>query len=329
MAFSLVEGLIDPFDGQADITAGLLRAVGDADQRIAEDALRIMRAIRFASTLGFSIEPGLGKALRASAAKLRLISAERIQAELMRLLSGQFVSPLLLEFGDILSVPIPEISATFGFDQRSPWHHLDVWQHTVSAISLASPVDPVLRLALLFHDLGKPATFSQDQGGRGHYYGHAEASADIARMRLRVLRFDRQTIEIVCELINLHRKTIKPQDIRAWLRDLGERRLVRLLQLQQADLLAHTEHAISGRSEQLAACFAALDQAIKTEACYSLEQLAIKGDDLLTLGVAAGPEVGRQLNLLLDAVIAGELPNQRQALLTWQENQLHGEKNGG
>jgi tRNA nucleotidyltransferase (CCA-adding enzyme) len=315
--------LIDPYDGQADLAARLLRAVGQPELRLAEDALRIMRALRFSSTLGFSIETELAHALHEQKQSLMQVSAERVQHELMRLLAGDNVLQVLLEYPDVLAVWIPEIAAAVGFDQKSPWHRYDVWLHTAYALASASAEDPLIRLTLLFHDLGKPGTFSLDAEGRGHFYGHAELGEQIARDRLTALRFDARTVKLVAELIKYHLSALKPESVRRWLGKLGEEQLRRLIEVKRGDMSSHSEVVVDDRLTKLASVEQTLDELIASDACFKLCDLAIDGDDLIALGMTPGPALGRMLDRLFDAVMDEELPNERASLLAlareWQE----------
>jgi tRNA nucleotidyltransferase (CCA-adding enzyme) len=326
MAYSPQRGLLDLFGGQADLASGALRAVGDAASRLREDALRIMRALRFAATLGLSIDQALASALHAEKARLALISPERINAELMRLLAadGERLLPVLLQFGDVLAVPIPELGPTMGLDQKSPWHAYDVWEHTARALAASSPHDGVVRLALLLHDIGKPPTFTLDQNGRGHFYGHAPEGAEMARLRLQALRFDNRTVELACELISSHLATITPGSILRWLRRLGEAQLRRLIAVKMGDMSAHKDSAVEKGMADLTSSLAALDEAIAKDACFSLAQLAVGGDDLIAMGIHPGPGLGAMLDALLDAVVEGRLPNERQPLLAEARLQAEG-----
>jgi len=317
MAFSLAEGLIDPFGGRADLAAKTLRAVGDADARLREDALRIMRALRFAATLGLTVDEALRRALHENRQLLRSVSAERIQAELVRLIVAESDSllPVLLEFGDCLAVPIPELAAALQLDQLSPWHAYDVWEHSARAMTAVNGDDMIVRLALLLHDIGKPPTFKTDENGRGHFYGHAPLGAEMARPRLQALRFDSQTIEQTCDLIRNHFATLTPDIVLRWLRRLGEQQLRRLIMVKRGDLSAHVASAAEVGLQNLDKFEAALDEAIASAAAFSLSQLAVNGDDLLGIGYVAGPALGQALETLLDAVVDGQLSNRRDDLL--------------
>jgi len=317
IAYSPVRGLVDLFDGRADLAGKTLRAVGDANERLQEDALRIMRAIRFAATLGMTIDPELGQALHTHRLLLTRISPERISAELMRMLAsdGELILPVLLEYGDVLAVPIPEIEPMLGLDQRSPWHIWDTWEHTVHALAASSPDDPIVRLALLLHDIGKPPTFTIDENGRGHFYAHAPVGAELARERLRELRFDNETVRMVYELVRSHFAPITPETIRRYLRRLGEEQLRRLFEVKRCDLYGHAEHAVVEGLPLLEANIAALDAAIENNACYTLAQMAVKGDDLIAAGISPGPKLGEILEALLDGIVEDQLPNDRDSLL--------------
>ena len=179
IALSADGRLVDPFGGQADLRAGVLRCVGDPARRFGEDALRILRLLRFASVLGFSVEENTARAARERRDGLRAIAHERVCAELNKLLCGEHAAAVLLEYPDILGVVLPEILPCVGFDQRNPHHCYDVWEHTARAVGAAPPTR-VLRWTMLLHDLGKPKCFTQDANGIGHFYGHTAVSAEMA-----------------------------------------------------------------------------------------------------------------------------------------------------
>ncbi|MDR1713226.1 MAG: CCA tRNA nucleotidyltransferase, partial [Coriobacteriales bacterium] len=208
IAYHPQRGFSDPFGGRDDISAQLLRAVGQPQLRLSEDALRIMRALRFAATIGFAIEDQLAQALHEQRQLLANIAVERLSAELIRMLPGANILPVLLEYPDVLAVFIPEIAPTIGFDQQTKYHQYDVWEHSAHAVALAAP-DPLVRLTLLLHDLGKPECFFTDADGVGHFYGHDLAGERIARKRLKALHFDSKTIQTVSTLIAEHQARFK------------------------------------------------------------------------------------------------------------------------
>jgi tRNA nucleotidyltransferase (CCA-adding enzyme) len=314
LAFSRRTGLVDPFGGQRDIEAGLIRSVGDPDTRLQEDALRIMRALRFAATLGFHIEETLARSLHANRRLLARIAPERISAELVQMLVGPQVLPVLLAYPDVLAVFLPEIAAAVGHDQKTPYHRYDVWEHTAHAVA-AAQADPLTRLALLMHDLGKPASFSQDESGRGHFYGHAEKGEALARMRLKALRFDRDTQLRVAQIVRDHQKPLTPDTMLRWLNRLGEEQLRLLMAVKRGDIAAHADDIVPAALERLDACEARLDELIADRACFDLRALAVNGNDLKAIGFDEGKEIGRILTLLLDEVIEGRLENTYDELL--------------
>ena len=276
--------LRDPFGGREDLRGGILRCVGDPDRRFQEDALRILRGLRFAAALGFSIAPETAEALRRNRAGLGDIAAERIQTEFFKLLPGDHAAEILRDYPEVFGVFWPELLAMVGFDQRNRHHCYDVWEHTLHALD-AVPGDVVLRCAMLLHDVGKPACFTLDEAGVGHFYGHPAVSRELADGMLR----------------------------RRALRILGEEDLRRLILIKRADNLGQSP-AFWDRQGELDKAEAILDRLLEEDACFSLKQLAVKGGDLLALGLS-GPAVGAALETLLSKVIDGALPNRREALL--------------
>ena len=314
MALDLRRELRDPFGGRADLARGLLRCVGDPDRRFQEDALRILRGMRFSAVLGLEMEAGTSAALARNRELLRKIAPERIQAELLKLLCGQHAKEAL--DGHVLAVAAfwPEVLPMVRFDQRNIHHCYDVWNHSTAALASTPPV-PELRCAALLHDIGKPSTFTLDESGVGHFYGHAPVSVELADGMLRRLRFPNEFRERVTRLIAWHDRDIPRTDkgVRRALRLLGEEELRLLLALKRADNLAQAP-AYRGRQQEIARGEAILDRLLTEDACFSLKQLAVNGNDLKALGLR-GPAVGRTLEALLNKVVDGELPNEREALL--------------
>ncbi len=203
LAYHPAAGVVDLVGGRADIEAGLVRCVGDPDRRFREDGLRMLRALRFASVYGMTIEPGTAAAVHRNRALLERIAAERVQAELTKLLCGRGAAAVLRSFADVLEVLIPELVPMFGFDQRNPHHDRDVWEHTIAVVE-HTPPEPVLRWAALFHDMGKPSCFSLTEDGVGHFFGHAEQGAVMTERILDRLRFDRDGRERIARLVRYH-----------------------------------------------------------------------------------------------------------------------------
>ena len=321
MAMDLSGRITDPFGGQADLHSGLLRCVGDGDRRMKEDALRIMRGLRFASVLSLQIEEKTERALRDNRALLQHIARERIQEELKRLLCGRRAADVLLSYSDILGTVLPEILPAVGFDQCNPHHCYTVWEHTARAVG-AVPPDPILRYAMLFHDLGKPDTFSLDEGGTGHFYAHGRRSAQLAEEICRRLRMDNASREAIVLLVGIHDVEIPmtEKSIRRMLRRIGEENLRRLLQVKRADNMAqHPDYRY--RQEGLAQLETLLNLVLQQDQCFSLRDLAVKGNDLTALGMS-GKKVGDTLNALLDLVVEEKVPNDRTLLLAYVKEGL-------
>ena len=325
MALSLRGELRDPFGGREDLRRGVLRCVGEPDRRFQEDALRILRGLRFAAALGLEIEAGTAAAMEAHRALLGEIAPERIQIELVKLLAGEEAPRVLGEHPRVLGVFWPELLPMVGFDQRNIHHCYDVWIHSVTALANVPPV-PELRCAALLHDVGKPSTFTLDGEGVGHFYGHAKASVALADAMLRRLRFPNEFRERVVRLVEWHDRDIPRTDkgVRRALRALGEADLRLLLALKRADNLAQAP-AYRERQAEIQEGEAILDKLLAEDACFSLRQLAVRGGDLLALGLS-GPAVGEALDWLLGQVVDGALPNEREALLGGLQRRGRGEK---
>lgn len=322
MALSLRGELRDPFGGQADLNAGVLRCVGDPDRRFGEDALRILRGLRFAAVLDFTVAPATADSIHRNRELLREIAAERVQTELMKLLCGPGAAEVLREYPDVLGVFWPEILPMVGHDQRNFHHCYDVWEHSLHAM-MAVPPDPALRCAALLHDIGKPACFTVDEQGVGHFYGHAAVSRDLTDQMLRRLRCSNAFRDTVVRLVEWHDRDIPRTDkhIRRALRLFGEEDLRRLIALKRADNLAQAPE-FHHRQTEIDKAEVILDRLLAEEACFSLKQMAVNGHDLLKLGFT-GPAIGSALNRLLDGIVSGDLPNEREALLAqarrWRE----------
>ena len=323
MAWNPDEGLVDAFHGREDLAAGVLRCVGDPVTRFTEDALRVMRALRFAAVYGFQIDPETDRAARRMAPGLLQVAAERIRVELAKLLCGRYAGRILRAYPDILTLLIPELKPCVGFDQRNPHHLWDVWEHSVRAVENAPATEP-LRLAMLLHDIGKPDAFTVDEQGVGHFYGHPKRSAELAEAVCDRLKLDTATRDRVLLLVRHHDEALRPER-RAMLRALnrhGEAALRDLIAVRQADAIAT---GTADPAEVRAACdglLRALDEALASEACFSLKQLAVNGQDLIRLGLKPGPALGETLNGLLQAVMDGALPNEREALVGAVKAQL-------
>jgi len=316
MAMGEDEEVIDPYGGRQDLAERVLRCVGEADRRLQEDALRIMRALRFASVLSFTVEEETARALRKNSVLLEQIAVERVTAELTKLLCGENVMEVLLNYSDVLSVVLPEIKAAVGFDQHNKHHCYDVWEHSVRALA-AAPSDPILRYTMLFHDKGKPETFSLDEEGVGHFYNHGRASAAIAENACRRLRLDNESREAIVLLVRIHDIEIvmTEKGIKRMLCRIGEENLRRLLIVKRCDNLAQHPRYL-GRQQWISDLEDMLELVLQQELCFSLKQLAVKGNDLIAIGLS-GREIGEMLDHLLDLVVEEKLPNDRLVLLEY------------
>ena len=325
LAVDLRGTLQDPLGGRADLAAGVLRCVGDPDRRFDEDALRILRGLRFTAQLGLAVDPDTAAAIHRNRALLGDIAPERIWTELKKLAAGDQAAEVLRAYPDVIGVFWPEVLPMVGFDQRNRHHCYDVWEHTLHALAAVKP-ETELRLAMLLHDIGKPNCFTVDEQGNGHFYGHPAESARLAAEMLRRLRADRATTETVVRLVSWHDRNIprtRPGVARA-LAALGERDLRRLLDVKRTDNLAQAPdyRFLQGEIDRAEAI---LDQLLAEGACVSLGQLAVNGRDLLAMGLS-GPAVGRALRTLLDAVLEERLPNERAALLAAARNDTEREE---
>lgn len=318
MAYSEMSGLIDYFGGKQDIKLRLIRCVGDPDARFQEDALRIFRALRFSSVYGFDIEVETAAAIHRNASLLEHVSAERIRDELCKLLAGSNVLQVLLDYSDVISVIIPEMRPCIGFEQHNRYHQYTVYDHIAHAVANYTGGDSVVNVALLLHDIGKPECYTEDERG-GHFYGHGTPSARIAEEVVRRLRFSREEQEAIVELVRDHDSVIEPQPkvVRRWLNRIGEDRFRQLLDIRLADILAHAEGTQESRIERRNALKSILEGVIAERQCFSMKDLAVNGNDIMReLGIGPGKRVGEILRHLLDAVIAGDLPNSWDALIS-------------
>lgn len=314
MAMDLRGYICDPFGGQEDLSHRVLRCVGDPLRRLDEDALRIMRTLRFAAVLGFTIEPDTSAALHRRAPLLADIAAERILVEMNKLLTGEYMASVLLAYPDVLGVFLPELLPCVGFDQRNVHHCYDVWTHSVYAASAIAP-DAVLRWAMLLHDIGKPDCFTVDEHGTGHFYGHPARSAELAEAICRRLRMDKKSAQRIVTLVRWHDRDIPRTEkaVARAARQLGEDTLRQLLAVKRADNRAQSP-LCRGRAADIDRAEAILDDLLARQSCFSLRELAVRGNDLTALGLR-GPAVGEALQKLLDAVMDGSVPNERPALL--------------
>ena len=312
----------DAVGGVADIKNHTIRAVGDPGLRFSEDALRIMRGLRFASVLGFDIDPDTRAAMLEKKELLHAISAERIRTELTGLICGKDASRVIRENVDILSVIIPELEVMEGFDQRSEYHHLDLLEHTLCVLDNIplgedNKRDEALSYSALFHDIGKPATFTVDEDGKGHMKGHPKYSASIALGIADKLKFSNDLKDRVGHLVRLHDTFVKPdkKSVHRFMCRYPADLLDQLEILQRADIIAHSPKGRE-RMDTLKEISKIRKELTEEDVPLSVKDLAINGNDLIRLGVAPGPHMGEILDDLLKKVIAGEIKNNCEELVT-------------
>ena len=321
MAYSPSRGLVDLFDGQGDLRRKRIRCVGEADLRFQEDALRILRALRFASTYGFCVEEETARSVHQNRGLLGKIAPERIRVELEKLLDGVGAEQILRKYADVICTVIPELAPLLDFDQKNPHHIYTVWEHTIHAVGAAKS-GTLARLCLLLHDIGKPACCTEDDRGVRHFYGHPEKGAEIAEEILRRLRFDTETIRRVTEIVRVHDSAIgsgKPA-IRRWLNRIGGEQLRLLLEVKEADARAQAPEFLQGNLEKVREAAQTLEEVQQEESCFRLRDLRVGGRDLMAVGIPSGPALGRILETLLQQVMEERIPNEKEPLLREAKN---------
>lgn len=315
--------IIDPYNGIGDLEKMELRCVGNAEKRFEEDALRIMRGLRFMAQYGFVPEIGTKNALHKKKDLLNEISPERLSSELTKILCGntEYLSQVLREYNDVISVIIPEINKCVGFEQHTNYHNRDVWEHTIAAVGGIEPV-PYLRLTMLFHDLGKPACY-KFYNGEGHFKGHASVSGNICQKTLERLHYDSGTIKKAVFLVERHDMVMNddPVLIKKHLKKFGEKPYFDLLNVHIADDLAKAPAAMSRIPVYNSAKHMA-KKILAEKECFSLKELDVNGNDMLKLGYT-GADIGKALDFLLNSVIEGKISNKRDRLIKYiKENNI-------
>lgn len=314
IAYNPKSGFVDPFGGEEDIRSGIIRCIGDPDKRFGEDALRVVRAMRFSADLGFTIEEQTARAMELHKKDLRKVSVERIFAELKRLILGKDVKRVLMEFSSVFAEMIPSLGAEIGYDQGSKYHNSTLYEHTARAVE-AAPATVEMRLAMLFHDIGKPACRTEDENGECHYYGHGEVSAHMTDEILRLLKCDNALRERVVEIVRYH-------DIPV---DTSRKYIRRQLAKHGAEIFADIMSAhIADDSAKCGFCRDRIPKAYEAIAiakeiseekpCLSVKMLAVSGNDLRDI-VPPSPLMGKILSKLFEEVVDEKLINERSALL--------------
>ncbi|MBQ8230715.1 MAG: CCA tRNA nucleotidyltransferase [Lachnospiraceae bacterium] len=324
MAYNEQTGLVDLFGGIQDIEAGIIRCVGDARARFTEDALRIMRAIRFAAQLGYRIEGETREAISELAPNLRQISAERIQVELTKLVNSAHPETMRTVYDTgVAAIILPEFQEIMETAQNHPHHCYSVGEHTLCAMQQVERKKE-LRLTMLFHDIGKPQCLTVDEEGIAHFYGHAQVSAEIARKILRRLRYDNDTTNTVYKLV-LYHDSIGGEDptrcmVRRAMNKIGEDIFPMLFAVRRADILAQSETFQEEKLKSLAEWQALYEEILERKECVSLKTLALTGSDLIALGMKPGKALGETLHEMLELVLDHPEYNTREYLTQWLQS---------
>lgn len=317
MAYNEENGLVDAFDGIGDLKRGVIRCVGDAEARFSEDALRMLRAIRFAAQLGFAIEEGTRKAIAKLAGNIAKVSAERIQVELVKLLVS--VNPQ--EIGEayrtgLTAVFFPEFDTMMETPQHNPHHCYTVGEHTICALREV-PADKVLRLTMLLHDVAKPVCRTTDEKGVDHFYGHPAKGSEMARVVLRRLKFDNDTTERVCRLVQWHddNPELTGKSIRRAIHRIGTEQYPALFAVKRADIRAQSDYRRAEKLAYVTAYEKMYDEIMERAECLTIKELAVTGQDLIGAGMQPGREIGVMLKHLLEIVLEDPQKNTKEELL--------------
>lgn len=315
MAYNEENGLIDYFKGIEDLDNKIIRAVGNADKRFEEDALRMLRAIRFAAQLGFEIEESTKKGIKNLSDNIKNVSIERIRVEFDKIIvsNPMYINELISS--GLLKHFLNELCLCKGVEQKNPHHIYDVLTHILKS---AENIEPVLhlRLTMILHDICKPQCKTVDEKGIGHFYGHDLASADKAFEILKRMKYDNDTINKVVTLIKCHDRDIKTRkSIRKLLSLIGEDLFRDLLKVKKADALAQNPELYKEKEEKLIESEKKLNEIIETKECFTIKDLAIDGRDLIALGIKPGKDIGIILNKLLDKVIENPNLNNKEVLI--------------
>jgi len=317
MAYNDREGLVDIFGGLEDLEKKTIRCVGDAMARFGEDALRILRAVRFAAQLGFEIEEETQKGITELSPTLANISAERIQVELIKMLTSP--NPGMLktayELG-ITKVILPEFDAMMQTKQENPHHKYSVGEHSLKAIGYIR-ADKILRLTMLFHDIAKPIMKTMDENGVAHFKMHDSKGAEMAKQILRRLKFDNDTMNKVVRLVQYHdyRMPAEPKNVRRAMNKIGEDLFPYYLEVRMADTLAQSEYLQGEKIQNIQDVRTCYEEILEKQECVSLKTLAVTGSDLIANGMKPGKEIGEVLNKLLEYVIEHPEANEKEVLL--------------
>ena len=315
IAYNNQKGVVDLYNGREDINNKIIRTVGDANRRFNEDALRIMRALRFASVLGFDIESDTKSAIFKNKNLLKNVSVERIFAEFSKLLLGDNVEQILLEYKEIFAVIMPQIEPCFDCRQNTKWHNYDVYTHSVKSVAVA-PKSLELRLTLLLHDIGKPQCKTTDINGQDHFKGHPQVGVNIAHEILKSFKASNQIINKVLLLVEHHDDDLstKPSTIKRWISYVGKDNIIDLIDVKIADMLTHNLVYAQDTVNYFYEIKQVASEVLSADEPISLKDLAVNGHDIAHLGYK-GQQIGEVLNNLLGIVIEDPTKNNKDYLI--------------
>lgn len=316
MAYNEKRGLIDPYGGRNDLSDKIIKCVGNPDFRFNEDALRIIRALRFASVYNFEIDDESAKSIHKNADLLNNIAVERISVELNKLLSGNGAEKILNNYRDVIAVFIPEIKPMFDYNQHTKHHNRDLWHHITYAVKSIDN-SPLLRMSMLLHDIGKPKACKRDEDGTCHFKGHPKYSAEMAENILRRLKYSNDFIETCITLIKYHdvRFSGSKRQLRHVMSAIGDKNVELLLKIQRADIMAQSDYKHKEKLEKLDLACQTYKEILADKDCFTLKQLKINGNDIKNLGLSEGIKIGKILKILLGLVIEDKIENEKSALI--------------
>ena len=316
-------GVIDMFEGQKDLADKLIRCVGDPEKRFEEDALRILRALRFSSVLDFDIEERTAKALIKKSPLLRFVSAERIYVELKKLLCGVRAGDILIRFREVFAVIIPELAECFDVAQNNPHHRYDVYTHICKSVDSIPPRD-TLRLTMLLHDIAKPRCKTTDEQGIDHFKKHPSVGAEMADEILTRLKADNAAKDLICEFIREHdnRLAENERSVGRFIAKHGYEFFDDYLLIRKADTLAQSMYYREEKLADLDVLGRIRHTLEEKSVCLTLKDLDLNGRDLIALGFT-GKEIGVALDMALDGVISGNTENKKKELIEYVERQSH------
>lgn len=317
MAYNEEQGLVDAFDGISDLKNGIIRCVGNPKERFSEDALRMLRAVRFAAQLGFFIDKATRVAIGAQASTIAKVSAERIQTELVKLLVSNRPAEMqtVYELG-LTAVFMPEFDAMMETPQNTKHHKYSVGMHTIYSMENIAP-DKVLRLTMLLHDIAKPVCITTDEVGHNHFHGHPQKGVEMTKQILRRLKFDNDTIEKVCELVRYHddRPPINEKNIRRAISKIGLEQYPALFAVKKADTLAQSDYRRQEKLAYIEEYQRLYDKILSERQCVQKKDLAINGRDLIALGMKQGKDLGQVLDAVFEQVLEHPEWNNREKLI--------------